>query len=367
MSEEGLMNEVLDFSEIREKVIELEKAVFPYEKEMQKIESEFERSYKATSSEMDSQIWEAENAFNKSNAKLNALIESGVPRNKDGTVNMRFSAGKDFKNLQIEVPRLKENLEAVKKEAASTLKKLEAQTERTKRKKASDFNSKTAKLKKEITKLTKNYFEKQVQDKPIFIQSLLRALKKKEVVKHFEQSIFELREKYLAKIKLDTSENIIENYAEKLEFKDYKVKLPENDDLLKLIFSKEYFSLRKEVHFLRWGFIYVILLTGFLQATNIIGDFSNNDIIWHHSPSNTSLYITDAALLFLGCFGFLMSFFYKREKQNVYKNIRTELLLMKEIIDEALVENFEKLIYSSIKKDIGVDLGKFIDEIKEKK
>ena len=219
----------------------------------------------------------------------------------------------------------------------------------------SDFNSKTAKIRSEIIDLLKKYFASHVQNKEAFSQDLVNVLRPNPVVKDLENYVTKLQEQHHEQVQILPTERVVESYLKILSFRDFKIKVPHHNDFFDVIFCEEYKRFRRHTHFLRWGLLYVIVISAII-GVNMGG-----------APGDANQQTLGIIVILSICcwpFAFIGSFFYKRAKRRIHKDATKELRLLKSSIDENIDKALLELTYSKIKNDIGVDLSDFIKKIR---
>ena len=352
------MSVELETSKLKEKAIEFESALPSYEKEMAKINKTYQESVKSAPAAIKVKIKSLQNQINKSKVRLSELQKGGLSKNKDGSISQRSNAGKEAVRLQGKIPQLQVDLEDLQIKAGDILEELKIEVEEKRATLTSDFNSKTAKLQSDITDLLKRYFDSHVQDKGHFSQGIVKLLRPNPVVSDIENYVTKLQEQHQEQVQILPSESVIEGYLKILKFKDFNIKVPHHDTFFNVIFCGEYTKVAWHRHLLRWGLLYVIIISAII-GINMGGN-----------PSDANQQALGIIVILSTCcwpFAFIGSFFYKRAKRKIHKGAAKELRPMKSSIDETTDHALLALMHARIERDIGVDLTEFIDKIRGEK
>jgi len=342
-------------AELKAIAVEFERALPSYEKEMAKINKTYQESVKSAPAAIKVKIKSVQNQITKSQNRLSQLQKGGLSKNKDGSISQRSNAGKEAVRLQGKIPQLQEDLDDLQIKAGDILEELKTEAAEKRATLTSDFNSKTAKLQSDITDLLKKYFDSHVQDKEAFLQEFVNLLRSNPVVRDLENYVTKLHEQHHEQVQILPSERVIEGYLKILKFRDFKIKFPHHNDFFDVVFCGEYARVWWHRHLLRWGPLYVVLVSAAIGAS-IGGD-----------PSDSNQMALGIIVILSACcwpFAFIGSFFYKRAKRRIHKDATKELRLMKSSIDENTDKALLELTYSKIKNDIGVDLSDFIIKIR---
>ena len=116
-------------AELKEKTKEFRSLEKTYKAALSRVNKEHEKAKIVAPAQINSQIESIKREIARDQDRLSELKSAGLSKNKDGSISQRSNAGKEAVRLQDKIPQLKKRLSNKHDEAASTLTKLNQETQ----------------------------------------------------------------------------------------------------------------------------------------------------------------------------------------------------------------------------------------------
>ncbi len=365
-------------SDLKEKIIKLNKIEKWYISENSKINSWYSSTSKAVNDWFRKETknlkkWHDNISastrieLNQKKNRLEKLDVKNLPRNKDNSISQRSNAGKEAVKLIGQIPKLEvkqsslSQLHSEKKEKLENeLKQKKSPIDQEKKNKVSilskDKDGQIGRIPHEIKDMLKKCFNHYSKDQMIS-EKVKQQYKKQKAFEEFDQLFTNLKEENNQDVASDkkTSE-ILNAYFVLCKIQDFKIVFPNKNTFFNLLYKNEYSKIKSRIHYMRY-YIFYIWIPLFVLAM-----FDRSE----QGNFNQVLEILGAIAILLSCLWpitLIFSFFYNRKKMKIYKSNDNAFLKAKMNLDKYLFDFMIAVIVPKINQAVGQKCDRFISEI----
>ena len=377
-------------SDLKEKIIKLNKIEKWYISENSKINSWYSSTSKAVNDWFKKETknlkkWHDNISastrieLNQKKNRLKKLDVKNLPRNKDNSISQRSNAGKEAVKLLEQIPKLevKQNslsqLNSEKKEKLKNeFKQKKSPIDQEKKNKVSilskDKDGQIGRIPHEIKDMLKKCFNHYSKDQMIS-EKVKQQYKKQKAFEEFDLIFTNLKEGTNQDVVSDTkTSEILNAYFVLCKTQDFKIVFPNKNTFFNLLYKNEYSRIKSRIHYMRYYVFYIwILLISFVFLWAMFDNseqgfkvFQKDGIIYQ------SLNILGFIAILLSCLwpiALIFSFFYNRKKMKIYKSNDNAFLKAKMNLDKYLFDFMIAAIVPKINQAVGQKCDRFISEI----